>query len=366
MRLALAILAASIALPTTGGTDGLGRAQLLPAGEFTARDGRPGVGKTWKLTDAQGAALAASVNAVAQQTPIVIDYDHQTLTAQATGTKAPAAGWIKRVEWLSGQGLFADVEWTAAAKAHIDAKEYRYISPVIQYDQAGVVVGMALAALVNFPALLGMEPAMTTALSALSTHLQPPETRMEIAALLAALGLAATATDAEITTHVAALRARPTQAVPTALATALGLQATADEAAALSAISTLKGGSTETVQLVASLQGQVATLTAQLNEGALSSLVEGAITAGKFAPAHRDWLMKQGRADFAALKSAIEAAPVIQGLGGQSGGDPGGRDPAGNGPLTALSSAQSLVAKQLGISPADYLKQLNEGRATQA
>jgi len=137
-----------------------GRVQLLPAGEFAARDGRPGPGKKWRLTDSGGAALAARANAIAQRTPISIDYEHQTLLAVTNGRPAPAAGWITSLSWTTGVGLFGAVQWTAAAARQIDAGEYRYISPVITFDGQGNVTELVNAALTNFPALIGMAPAV--------------------------------------------------------------------------------------------------------------------------------------------------------------------------------------------------------------
>ena len=169
-----------------------GQAQLLPAGEFAARDGRPGPGKTWKLDDAAGTALAATLNAIAQRTPISIDYEHQTMLARSNGQPAPAAGWITAVDWRAGEGLFAQVNWTERARGHINANEYRYISPVIVYDAAGHVVGLHNAALVSVPAIVGMEP-VVAALAALIEH--PPATKdpvMDRKLLAAALGLAVT------------------------------------------------------------------------------------------------------------------------------------------------------------------------------
>lgn len=140
MRFNVALLATALALPAA-----LGQAQLLPAGKFAARDGRPGPGKQWSINDEQGLKLAADLNAIAARTPIVIDYDHQTLRAETNGQQAPAAGWIQDVAWRPGEGLFARVEWTLAARARIEAGEYRYISPVITSDANGNVTGVHLA-----------------------------------------------------------------------------------------------------------------------------------------------------------------------------------------------------------------------------
>lgn len=152
MSMLTTLLASPLPLPPGG------EAQLLPAGTFSARDGRPNDVRAWRLDDAAGHLLASRINAVASVTPIVIDYEHQTINAEKNGQAAPAAGWINAVEWRDGQGLFASVEWTARAKGLIAAGEYRYISPVISYDRnSGLVHGLHNAALVNHPALLGMQ-----------------------------------------------------------------------------------------------------------------------------------------------------------------------------------------------------------------
>jgi len=358
MRFLLSVLASTFALnAATGSTGTPGRIQLLPFGEFESRDGRPGPGRKWRINDAQGIKIAAALNAIAAQTPIVIDYEHATLIAVPKGEVAPAAGWMNRFDWLSGQGLFSDVDWTPRAKASIDAKELRYISPVLMSDpDTDEVTGVAFAALTNFPGLLGMDEArVVSALNAFAATLTPPTEKnlMDRNQLIALLGLAATATDADITNAITALRAKP--GIPGALITALGLPATADEASAFNAVTALKTGSSQTLDVVSQLTTQVAALTTQLNEGKLTALVDGAIAAGKFGPAHRDMLMNQGRTDFAALSAVIDKTAVIPGLLGQAGSSEE-RDKKDN--VTALSANQKLVAKKLGISEDAYLKQL--------
>jgi phage I-like protein len=328
MNLLYALLAASLALPGE-----LGHAQLLPAGEFAARDGRPGLGKTWKLDDAQGEALAAAMNAEAGRTPIVIDYDHRTLYAPEKGGEAPAAGWILSVQWRAGAGLFAKVDWTDAAKARITQREYRYISPVILSDPGtGRIVKVALAALVNYPALLGMEPV----LAALSTRFPQEQASMNpiLVALLAGLGLAETATQEQALSALSALKARPEKAgplIPAALATELGVAGDATEAAVLAAVSALKAPDSAGLQAMQALQAEVAQLRAQVEGDKLSGLVDKAIADGKLLPAQRDWALGLGRKDMAQLSAFIAAAPVIAGLGGQTGGQNLGSSPAGGG-----------------------------------
>ena len=84
-RTYLALLAAALTLSAQADV------QLLPAGTFSARDGRPGPGQTWKLDDATGRLLAAELTAQSARTAFLFDYDHQTIRAEANGAPAPAA-----------------------------------------------------------------------------------------------------------------------------------------------------------------------------------------------------------------------------------------------------------------------------------
>lgn len=58
-----------------------------------------------------------------------------------------------------GQGLYAtDARWTDKAKAHIAAREHRYISPVFEYDKkTGAVLRLLMLALTNYPGINGMD-----------------------------------------------------------------------------------------------------------------------------------------------------------------------------------------------------------------
>ena len=126
---------------------------LVPAGEFVGRDGRPGKGLTWKLSDTQGQALAEKMTGRHQIVHFNFDYEHQALLSEKNGQPAPASGWATGFAWRSGEGLIAlNVQWTDKAKQMIDSKEYKYISPVIAYDPVtGVVTGVANAALTKHP-----------------------------------------------------------------------------------------------------------------------------------------------------------------------------------------------------------------------
>jgi phage I-like protein len=350
MHLLAVLLAAALPL------DASGWAQILPAGTFSARDGRPGPGKHWTLTDVDGVQLAASLSAIAAQTPISIDYEHQTILAPSNGQPAPAAGWMLRFEWRTGAGLWAEVSWTERAKAHILANEYRYISPVILTDKDGNVQGLHNAALVSTPALLGMD-AVTAALSAqaASGNAFPPRTTtnalepaVDLSLLITLLGLAASATSADVTAAITALMSRPAVPETTALA-ALNSRLTTPDAS--------------TLQTMQALQAQVAALSAQQLDRQVTELVDRAITAGKLVPAQRDWALGLGKSNLAALNAFVASAPTIPGLQGQLGGRQDLAPEGAGGQLTALNANQTMLAERLGLDPKTYLAQLNAQRA---
>jgi phage I-like protein len=359
----------STALALTAGPD----VQLVPAGEFAGRDGRPGNGKAWKLNDAQGAALAARLNERhgGGQAKFNFDYQHQTILTTQNGQPAPASGWAQSFEWRPGQGLYAlSVDWTARAKQMIDASEYRYISPVIKFDEAsGTVTDVLNAALTNYPNLMQLEQLAGTGtvaqLQALNAQIFSTETSdmQLLAALVASLGLADNTTEAQAIDAVKALKVKadtPPQkvtALSAEIVTALGLAAGADDAAALSAVAALKaktaaGGDTATAT-IAALQGEVAALTAKITGNEVTTIVDQALKDGKLLPAQKDWALSLGKANIAQLSAFIKDAPVVAaGLGTTQtqGKDPGA---GGEGAATANELA---ICSAMGLSPEEFKK----------
>jgi len=88
-----------------------------------------------------------------------IDFEHQTLGgeyASPTG-RAPAAGWIKRLEVVEGEGIVAVVNWTDEGSRMIAERSYRYLSPVALIRRRDrKLVALHSAALTNKPAIVGM------------------------------------------------------------------------------------------------------------------------------------------------------------------------------------------------------------------
>ncbi len=203
MRIAFAALSLDLA-PGAGN-----EIQLTPAGVFRARDGRPANLPGWRVDAAIAARLVAAAGERA--TPYVIDYEHQTLATADNGQPAPAAGWFRTLEWREGRGLFATgVEWTARAKAMIEAGEYKFISPVFSYDpKTGDVLQLQMAGLTNNPALDGMDAVAALAAEFFTRSQEPPNRKdHDMKALAILLGLAEDATEAEINAAVVALKAK--------------------------------------------------------------------------------------------------------------------------------------------------------------
>lgn len=351
------------AIPLVDGKD----AQILPFGKFKARDGRPGPGKFWNVTDAQGVKLAAEMTSIAQQSAFNFDYEHQTLNALTNGQPAPASGWATQFEWRPGQGLFAlGVKWTDKARGMIDSKEYLYVSPLIAYDQQGNVTGVINAALVNTPAILGMEA--LAALSALVPGNTPPNPQTEsnvnlLQLLIAALGIKADANETEAMAAVAALKSRADAQphIPQPLAAALSIKADADLTVAVSAINSLKtaaaGTDKTTLDTIAALSTQVAELSAARQVDEVAKVIEEAMTGPtpKIVPATKAWAEDLGKRDLAALKSYLAVAPALP-LGNQQSG---GKDPGEGGGTAALSGMAAEVAHRMGLTA----EQFNAGAA---
>lgn len=305
--------------------------RLLPAGSFRAKDGRPEGLPGWTL-DFLGAR--ALIDAATRQTDrFLIDYDHQTLHAKQNGAKAPAAGWFSQLAWREGDagaqgpGLYAtDVEWTATAAAAIEAREYRYLSPVLTYDpDTGAVTGLLMAALVNYPALDGL-----TDLAAAHFQLLPPREACSMDDNLSErlrylLNLPLTATAQDIAAELDKVKAMLTGPTGQTEGLAAVLQRHETETAALAAklAEPPDPGRYAPIEALAAVQTELATLRAKARQAELAALLEPALADGRLLPGQKAWAEALGNKDLDALKGYLETAQPIAALSGtQTGGKP--------------------------------------------
>lgn len=344
-----------------------GTLQLLPAGEFRANDGRPAECDAWRVTPEGAQRIVAAF--ASRKKPMVLDYEHQTLSAATSGIQAPAAAWINAVEWREGDGLYAtEVEWTARASQYVEAKEYRFISPVFTYDANGNVTQLINAALTNNPALDDLDEVKlaaacrlvdtaslldTTSLLSIST---PPEKESHMKELLAALrlllNLPETATEAQA---LAALSALATKVGATAAA-GVDLSALLDERdTRIAALTSAAPDPAKYVPIetMTALRQQIATLTHQSQQGQLETVITAALSDGRLLPAQESWARDLGKANFAQLTQYLQTAEPIAALRTTQ---TGGREPNGGKQDDTMNDSALAVCRQMGLSAEDFNK----------
>jgi phage I-like protein len=309
-----------LALNFEGGATAPEFVQLLPAGpRLVGIDGR-------EFTLADPALLLPVV--AARPAELVIDYDHATDLAAPKGLPAPAAGWIKELIVRDG-ALWGRVEWTAKAAAAIAAREWRYLSPVFNYDaRDGSIVELIGASLVNRP---------NFKLGALN-HEQGNHMLKDI---LAALGLAEAATAADAVTAINALK--------TEKQTALNAAATPDLTKFVPRAdfdAALNRASVAEAKIKADAEAA--------HQADVAREIDAAIKAGKVAPASKDFYVATCATvdGLAAFKKHVDTLPSAFAPSGL-----GRKDPAAGG-ATALNAEQREVALAMGLDEkafADHL-----------
>ena len=328
--------------------------RLIPAGTFDAPRGSMAGEGPWRL-DAQGAAAIIAL-AANRATDIVIDYEHQTLLSESNGQPAPAAGWVDphSLEWRD-DGLYGAVSWTERARTMIEGGEYRYLSPVFPYDaETGAVLDLLHLALTNTPAIDEGIPRLAAARMAPTPTATPQEDdAVKREQLIALLGLVADATDEQIETGLAALKAQADTAKT--LRQALDVGEGDDAAAAVAALKT-KASTPATPDMsqyvpkavFEETTAQLAALKASGDTAELDGLIETGLKDGRIpGKATADWLRSQG---LAACKAHLAGAPSIAALKGPQ---TGGKPPEGD-DKPGLNDAELAVCKATGITPETY------------
>jgi phage I-like protein len=296
-------------------------AQLLPPGPaLQGRDGR-----SWRLNDVD--------RLVAQfAPPFVVDYEHSQDKLAVAGHEAPAAGWVEKLEVREG-AVWGRVDWTPRAKAAIAAHEYRYLSPAFTYSPAdGSVQALIGASLVNRPNFV-------------MTALNAQESSM-LKDIAAALGLAETATSPEIVTAIGALKT----------ATALNAQAHPDLAKFVP-----RADYELALNRASAAESKLAADAKAAHEAKVAAAIEGAVKAGKVAPASKDFYLATCSTveGLAAFEKFVAAAPtafkeIVTNLADA------GKE------TVALNAEQLAVAKALGIDPKAFAADIAKRAAARA
>lgn len=337
--------------------DELVEIQVTPAGAFRPRDGREMPVDAWTLDAATAALVIARFRA--NKTPLVVDYEHQTLQAEQNGQPAPAAGFIRDLEWREGYGLVAKVELTQRARDYVAGGEYRYFSPVFRFDdRTGAVTQLLMGALTNNPALDGMAQIARRAAARYQIN---EDTEMAINKHLLAVCLAlAIATENQTEDQLGAAALASIKNAPEPLA-ALRAQLDLGEGTGpeeiTTAVAALKSKAAATapdpakfvsVDVVESLKSDMAVLTAQNTARAVDDLVKPALEDGRLLAAQEPWARELGKKDIASLSAYLKDAQPIAALNGTQ---TGGAQPAGGKDAHGLTAGELAVCSATGTDP---------------
>lgn len=298
--------------------------QLLPIGpEVKGRDGR-----VW-LNDRPEIILAAFTS---EGKDLPVDWEHASEIKAPNGDLAPAAGWMKEMQLRNGE-IWVKMQWTPKAIEQIANREYRYISPVFIYEKATLrIVRITSAGLTNQPNLY------LAALNNENNKDRKEDHSMELAQLLAVLGLPATETFAEALNRIGAMKQEHATAMNRAENPPLDkFVPRADYNKALERATNAEKALKDKAD-------------ADL-ETAINTEIDSALKAGKITPATADYHKAQCRTEggLDRFKQFVATAPVV---GDNTNLDD--KNPDGKG--KALAAEEKDVLDKMGISAEDYKK----------
>lgn len=330
--------------------------QLLPKGEFRARDGRPEDVPHWFLDEAIAQRLIERAKAIKQD--ILVDYDHGTLFKAKKGIdegNVVASGWFNDVEmqWFDDeerQGLYVKPRWTPKAYQQIKDGEYAFLSAVFPYNNKGEPLEIRMAALTNDPGITGMQ--RLAVLSAITDQMEKTSMPKQLRDLLAKLGVEI-AEGAEVTEEQAqkafdayqALQADKSKADEQVVALNAKVQAVD--------LSAYVPKATYDAMVL-----QVAALSAKTDEVDIESTITKARNEGRVIEAEVDYLKGFGKQQgVAALSAMLEARPQIAALSAMQTTQTNVDVQKEKG-MAVLSAADKEAAKLLGMTEEDYAKEM--------
>lgn len=259
--------------------------ELIPAGEFAGRDQRRFV------NDKPDQVVAAFR---AYQAALPVDIEHASELKATIGEAAPAQGWVEDMDVRAG-AVWGRIEWNDPGRALIANRQYRYYSPVLWCSKkTRQVAAVKSVALTNTPNLY--IPALNRA-----DHLSPStETAMDFSKFAIALGLVSAASESDILTAINSLK--------TDRETALNRAESPDAN---------KFVPRATHELALNRATTAETKLAEVEKAALEKDIEvelnAALTAGKIAPANKDYYAEQCRAEggLEKFRAFVKAAPKV-------------------------------------------------------
>lgn len=320
--------------------------ELVPAGKVTALDGR-------KFQNTKPDEVVKRFNEVSLDVPI--DWEHASEIKAPQGDEAPAAGWISALE-IRGGSIWGQVEWTPRGAVSLSSKEYRYISPAFTYSKSGEVLEIVSAGLTNKPALEEL-----AAVAHVTPNNRPNSGEDMDPQVLAALGLAATATNAEVLAAIQSLRSDG-QKMASDLIDVRGELTTTQEELAIAqkqeppldkfvprADHDALKARAETAETALASQAQ------ETKDNEIAAEIASALKAGKITPATSDYHKAQCSQEggLERFREYVKTAPII--------GDPSDLENNGNpqdNKNKKATAEQLAIASRMGVSEKEFLAAL--------
>lgn len=307
------------------------RIEIMPVGAVRLADTRG----TFALDDP--AAVIARSLATAPGGVLPIDFDHRSFTSQ----DSRAAGWITEL-YVDGSRIMAKVEWTPDGRAALEARAWRFISPVFKNAPDRRIMLIEGAGLVNNPAIPELR------------QLASKETAMDLTQIAGLLGMSADQPD-KIGERITALVATETQmaSVLAAAQVAPGDQAVTQICAKLAnpklMLQQPDPAKFVPIAAVTELQTQLASLQVQVNGGKVDAALEAARASGRIAPGMEDWARQYASKDLAGFTAWAGAAPQIMVAGKMVTGTPPAAD------ANVLTAEERQICAMTGVSEKDFL-----------
>ena len=339
----------AVALPAPSSGNAPDWIQVFPSGAFSGRDGRGPY-------TCDPAAVVARTREHNGPIDIPVDYDHQLEHATQNGQPAIAAGWITELA-ARQDGVWGRVDWTDKGKAHVAAREYRYVSPVYYYERGtGEILAIESVALTNVPNLTGLK-----ALASRESGPNPStgDTTMSFLKTMASvLGVTA----AEPTEAAVEAAARRVMSDVGTMKTAMSVMAEAAKSD-----DKTPGGVAKAVQAVAAraehpdVSKYVPVETFNVVNAELSqmkaaqslALVEQGKKEGKISPALEGWAKEAAASDPEAFKKFLAVAPDLRpGKAAQT----TSATPPDDAKKAKFDDTAKALCRALGVSEDDYEK----------
>ncbi|HFS8942363.1 TPA: phage protease [Enterobacter roggenkampii] len=283
---------------------------MIPAGIFTGRDGR-----SW-INNNPDAVVSASF----RYPKLPFDAEHSTELLGPKGEEAPAYAWIDALRVNADGSIDGHIEWTPDGEVLVRGKKYRYYSPAFFNTADAQVTRLSSAGLTNKPNLF--LPALNSENHEMTVPVQ----------IVTVLGLAATASVEDVVKGIQQIKDRETVALNRA------------ENPDLS-----KFIPVETHQLALNRAETAEGRLKVLDDKTATDMVDGAVTAGKVAPANRDMYLalcrtEDGRKQF---NEFVKTAPVLVNA------DPTkGKENKGQAELTETELA---MCRSMGLSKEEFI-----------